>query len=74
LQPNDVLYIFSDGYADQKGGPKRKKFYYQPFRKLLLDIHHLPMKEQSKKLQETVNEWKGEIEQYDDILVFGVRI
>lgn len=74
LKKGDVLYIFSDGYADQKGGAKKKKFFYPPFRKLLLDLHELPMTEQQKKLEDCIEDWRGNIEQYDDMLIFGVRV
>ncbi|MCI5055329.1 MAG: SpoIIE family protein phosphatase [Flavobacteriales bacterium] len=74
LQSGDTLYIFSDGFADQKGGPKRKKFYYQPFREFLLKIHKLPMHEQKNKLEEHILAWKGDLEQTDDICIIGVKV
>ena len=74
LMKDDILYLFSDGYPDQKGGAKNKKFYYAPFRELLLKVHQLPMEEQSKQLDKTITQWKGNNEQIDDILVFGVKI
>lgn len=74
LQKGDMLYIFSDGYADQKGGTDKKKFYYAPFRKLLSDIYDLPLTEQRKHLKETIINWMGDTEQYDDMLIFGVKI
>ncbi|MCI5055328.1 MAG: serine/threonine-protein phosphatase, partial [Flavobacteriales bacterium] len=74
LCPNDVLYLFSDGFVDQKGGLKRKKFYYQPFRDLLLKIHHLPMDEQRSILKSRFIEWKGDLEQTDDMCIIGVRV
>ncbi len=74
LQPNDMLYIFSDGYADQKGGPNHKKFYYPPFRDLLLKIHEQPLEKQKVELQETITQWRGDLEQYDDMLIMGVKI
>lgn len=74
LEKGDCFYIFTDGYADQKGGPKKEKFFYQPFRKLLLDIHQLNMAEQEQKLEKVISEWKGNKEQIDDILVIGVRV
>ncbi len=74
LKSSDMLYIFSDGYADQKGGPQQKKFYYPPFRQLLVDIHTLPMQKQREMLDKKITEWKGELEQYDDMLIFGVKI
>ncbi len=74
LQKDDFLYLFSDGYPDQKGGPENIKFYYAPFRELLLKIHHLPLEEQRSRLDKTIEEWKGSRDQIDDILVIGVKI
>ncbi len=74
LQEDDCLYIFSDGYADQFGGPKGKKFMRKRFRELLLEISHLPMPEQKWRLMDTLDRWQGNQEQVDDILVIGIRI
>lgn len=74
LQKGDCLYLFSDGYADQFGGPKGKKFMRKQFRILLLSMFHLPMRDQKWKLEETLEKWKGELEQVDDILVMGMRV
>ena len=74
LEKGDCVYIFSDGYADQFGGKLNQKFFYQPFRELLVDIHQLSMEEQRLKLEKTISEWKGEREQTDDMLVIGVKI
>ena len=73
LLEDDVIYLFSDGYADQFGGPEGKKFKYRRFRHLLLTIHQYPMEEQQRLLQERIERWKGEHEQVDDILVIGFR-
>jgi serine phosphatase RsbU (regulator of sigma subunit) len=73
LNPDDVIYLFSDGYADQFGGPEGKKFKYRRFRHLLLTLHQYPMNEQHNLLQERINGWKGGFEQVDDILVIGFR-
>jgi len=73
LQEDDVIYLFSDGYADQFGGPEGKKFKYRRFRHLLLTIHQYPMEEQQRLLLERINRWKGGFEQVDDILVIGFR-
>ncbi|MFB6307323.1 MAG: PP2C family protein-serine/threonine phosphatase [Flavobacteriales bacterium] len=70
----DYLYMFSDGYVDQLGGPKGKKFMKKPFKKLLLDIYKKPMKEQEKILKEKLEEWQGETVQVDDILVLGLKL
>ncbi len=72
--PGDSLYIFSDGYADQFGGPKGKKFRYGAFKRLLVDIADKPMAEQKAELERKFEEWKGEREQVDDVLVMGVRV
>jgi serine phosphatase RsbU (regulator of sigma subunit) len=74
LEKDDCLYIFSDGFADQKGGPANEKFYYQPFRALLVEIHQLSMEEQEKKLQKVFSEWKGNRAQIDDMLVIGLKV
>ena len=59
LQKNDMLYLFSDGFVDQKGGPKGKKFYYPPFRELLNSIHNKQLSEQSSIIKQTYYDWKG---------------
>jgi serine phosphatase RsbU (regulator of sigma subunit) len=74
LKKNDAIYIFTDGYADQFGGPKGKKFKYSQFEKLLVAIHDKSMEEQREILNGTIDEWRGELEQIDDICIIGVRI
>jgi serine phosphatase RsbU (regulator of sigma subunit) len=71
---NDRIYLFSDGYPDQFGGPAGKKFKYGPFKKLLLDIHQKKMQEQYDILKTSLVAWMGQNEQVDDILVMGFRI
>jgi tetratricopeptide (TPR) repeat protein len=71
---NDVIYIFSDGYTDQFGGSKEKKFTYKQLEKTLLANHHLSMNEQKKILENMYNDWKGNLEQVDDVCVIGVRL
>jgi len=73
LNDNDTIYLFTDGFADQFGGPSGRKFKYKPFRKLLSEISHLPMAEQKLKIKQTFFEWKGNHEQLDDVLIFGFR-
>jgi len=73
LKAGDTIYIFSDGYADQFGGEKGKKFKYKQFQDLLLKVQTKGMNEQKKILDKAINEWMGELEQVDDILVIGVR-
>jgi len=74
IKKGDCFYIFSDGFADQFGGPKGKKFMYKPFKKLLSDIHDKPMDEQKDILDRSIIEWKGPLEQVDDICIIGLRI
>jgi serine phosphatase RsbU (regulator of sigma subunit)/HAMP domain-containing protein len=75
IQKGDTYYIFTDGYADQFGGPKGKKFLYKRFKELLLEICTLPMAEQQRLLDKEITEWMGDVEpQLDDILVIGFRL
>ena len=74
LNKGDAFYILSDGYCDQFGGPGGKKFMSRQFQRLLLSIKNLSMKEQGGALDKTFTDWKGELEQIDDILIIGVRI
>jgi serine phosphatase RsbU (regulator of sigma subunit) len=73
MDEGDSLYFFTDGYVDQFGGPKGKKFKYQPFRSLILTISKLPIHKQKEKLIETFNAWKGNLPQLDDVLMLGWR-
>ncbi len=70
----DILYLYTDGYADQFGGPKGKKFKYKQLNELLLAQHTKPLEEQSQELITHFNSWKGELEQVDDVCVVGIRI
>ncbi len=74
LSKGDCLYIFTDGYMDQFGGPKGKKFKYSAFRKMLEEIHEKSMEEQENHLNKIMNHWMGRYEQLDDICVIGLRI
>jgi serine phosphatase RsbU (regulator of sigma subunit) len=69
----DSLYLYTDGYADQFGGPKGKKFKYKQLEDVLLSNASLSMPEQAAVLDERFCEWKGELEQVDDVLVIGIR-
>ena len=73
LQPGDVFYIFSDGYVDQFGGEKGRKFKTKPFKRLLTRISDQPMHIQKKELDRTIMDWKGDHDQVDDIIVIGFR-
>jgi len=69
------FYIFSDGYVDQFGGPHNRKFLLKNLKKLLLEIHHKPMKEQEQILAQNLDDWMGDEEnQIDDILVIGFKL
>lgn len=74
LQEGDVIFIFSDGYPDQFGGPQGKKFKYDNFRSLLFDVHELSPRKQLKQIERTFDEWKGDLVQLDDCLVIGIKI
>jgi serine phosphatase RsbU (regulator of sigma subunit) len=73
LQKGDAVYLFSDGYADQFGGPKGKKFKYKQLKQLLISMQGRPMEAQRELLKARLEEWKGGLEQVDDILVIGIR-
>ncbi|MCH7536036.1 MAG: SpoIIE family protein phosphatase [Bacteroidetes bacterium] len=74
LQKGDTIYTFSDGYQDQFGGDRDEKFMSKRFRQLLLDIQGKSMKKQKQILVQTIEKWKGDRTQLDDILVIGVRV
>ena len=74
IKKGDIIYVFSDGYPDQFGGLKGKKFLYRRFRETLISIKDLPMQEQQQLLDQKIETWKGSYEQVDDILIIGVRI
>ena len=71
---NDLIYVFTDGFADQFGGDKGKKLKAANFKKLLLSVADLSMPEQLQKIDDAFENWKGELEQLDDVCVIGVRI
>jgi len=73
-QPNSMAYMFSDGYADQFGGEKGKKFMVKRFYDLLMDIHAKDIMDQKYLLLENLEKWKGNHEQVDDVLVIGIGI
>jgi serine phosphatase RsbU (regulator of sigma subunit) len=74
LNKGDTFYMFTDGFADQFGGPNRKKLMTKKFKDILVSIQHLPMPEQQKHLDHFIEDWRGDTEQVDDILVIGVRV
>jgi serine phosphatase RsbU (regulator of sigma subunit) len=74
LNSGDMIYIFTDGYADQFGGPQGKKFKYNKLNELVLDIHHLHVREQQNRLEIAFFEWKGKLEQVDDVCIIGICV
>ncbi len=74
LEKGDTVYIFSDGYPDQFGGERGKKFKAKAFRELLLSIQDKAMEEQKTNIDEAFETWKGDLEQIDDVCVMGVRV
>jgi serine phosphatase RsbU (regulator of sigma subunit) len=74
LKKNDKLYISSDGFADQFGGTKNKKFKNNQLRNLLLNIQFLNMDEQKQHIKEVIKNWKGANEQVDDITMLGIQV
>jgi serine phosphatase RsbU (regulator of sigma subunit) len=71
---NTAFYLFTDGLPDQFGGPNGKKFKYKQFEQLLISIHHLSPTEQSGRIEKAFEDWKGELEQVDDVCVIGIRV
>lgn len=74
IEPGDMVYLFTDGYSDQFGGPDNKKFKSVRLKKILLNISKLPLDEQKSILTENFYQWKGNTIQTDDICIFGLRI
>jgi len=74
IEKNDVIYLFSDGYADQFGGSKGRKFLINNFKRLLFEIQEHSLDRQKQILQETIIKWKGNNQQVDDISVIGLKI
>lgn len=70
----DLVYTFTDGFPDQFGGPKGKKFKYSQLKEHLLKIAHLSMKDQKESLIQAFEEWKGDFEQIDDVCILGFRV
>lgn len=74
LEKGAMVYLFSDGYADQFGGPQGKKFKYKPFQDLLVRYNTISLAEQKHKLNDSFETWRGNLEQIDDVCVIGVRV
>jgi len=73
VQSGDVFYLFTDGYPDQFGGQKNKKFTLKRFQELLMKIYRKKMNKQKQILDDTISQWQGPMEQIDDITVMGIR-
>lgn len=71
---DDILYMFTDGYADQFGGPNGKKFMARQLKRVLLTLAGSPTKQQQEKLESTFEDWKGQLEQVDDVTVVGIKL
>lgn len=74
LQKGTICYMFTDGYADQFGGPKGKKFKYKQMQQVLLDNIHLSFEEQSQLVDTAFEQWKSKLEQVDDVCIIGIRL
>jgi serine phosphatase RsbU (regulator of sigma subunit) len=74
LAKGSLLYLFTDGFADQFGGPKGKKFKYKQLAELIFNHKHLNMKEQRDILEKAFSSWKGDLEQIDDVCIIGLRL
>jgi len=74
LAKGDCIYLFTDGYADQFGGPKGRKFKYKAFMELLEQMQLKPMVQQHTILNREFDSWRGALEQVDDVCVIGIRV
>ncbi len=74
LEKSDSLFLFTDGYADQFGGERGKKFKYKQLKEVLLANNHLPHEEQKQKLDLVFSAWRGELEQVDDVCIIGLTL
>jgi len=74
IKKNDIIYLLSDGYADQFGGPDEKKFKSGSLKELLLTIYKRPLSQQKEMLDKTIEDWKGDLQQIDDIMIMGLKI
>ena len=74
LQKGDTLYLITDGYADQFGGPKGKKFKYTQLQSVFMEIHNENMQQQKERLTDVFEKWKGQHEQVDDVCVVSIKI
>lgn len=70
----DVLYLYTDGFADQFGGPKGKKFKYKPLNELIISMNKEDLATQREKLNTVFETWRGDLEQVDDVLIIGIKL
>ncbi|WP_280985169.1 PP2C family protein-serine/threonine phosphatase [Fluviicola taffensis] len=73
IQTGDMLYLITDGFPDQFGGPLNKKYKYKPFYEFLSSISHLPTEEQKELVKNEFVSWQNNNEQVDDVMVLGIR-
>ena len=74
LEPADTIYLYTDGFADQFGGDKGKKYKYKPFKELLIKLADTPIDRQAQLIEKEFNEWKGDLEQIDDVCIIGIKL
>ena len=74
LHSGDSLYFFTDGFADQFGGENGKKFKYKPFKRLFVALNSKPISERAQLISDAFEEWRGDVEQIDDVCVIGITI
>jgi len=74
VEKGDLVYLLTDGFPDQFGGPKGKKYKYKQLKNLLLEIKDLSMSEQKERIQKSLTNWMGDLEQVDDVCIMGVKI
>lgn len=74
LQKGDSIYVFTDGFVDQFGGPDGKKYKSKKFKEKLLSLQHLPMQDQALMINKEFNDWRGNTEQIDDLCLVGIKV
>lgn len=74
MNKGDSIYLFSDGFSDQFGGPKGKKYKSGKLKELLISIKDNPMQQQGEKLDHEFEAWRGDLEQVDDVCILGIKI
>ncbi|MBA3680584.1 MAG: SpoIIE family protein phosphatase [Bacteroidetes bacterium] len=74
LKTNDIIYLFTDGFPDQFGGPNGKKLKYKLLKEILREVSSLPLTEQKSKISQSFTDWQGDYEQVDDVCLIGIRV